>query len=118
MTYHTHPSTGENTPHLCPGPSNCFRTEFAIDGLWYTNALRFADPAEAVEEAAGRFSRWTLPAAWRVVTDDTTVAQPYDPEDPTNLHVSDSEGTLLDVDCGSCRTPSDRCAAGHDRNCS
>lgn len=55
-----------------------YRTEFAVDGVWYTNALRFTNATEAVAEAAGRFSRWTMPAAWRVVLDTHPEKEPYD----------------------------------------
>lgn len=68
-----------------------YRTEFAIDGVWYTNALRFADPQEAREEAVSRFARWTMPVAWRVVDDRMPQKQPYQPwpngEDPTAFKI-------------------------------
>lgn len=54
-----------------------YRTEFAVEGVWYTNALRFDTPEEAKEEAQSRFSRWTMPAAWRVVPSDYPEKESY-----------------------------------------
>lgn len=70
-----------------------FRTEFAIDGAWYTNALRFDRAEDAIAEAEGRYRVWTMPAAWRVVTDDTPQKQPYlGWEDNTASKVTDKDG--------------------------
>ena len=55
-----------------------YRTEFAIDGIWYTNALRFTMTEAAVTEATGRFSHWTQPEAWRVVPTTHPERQAYD----------------------------------------
>lgn len=69
-----------------------FRTEFAVDGVWYTNALRFADTAAALHEAQSRFSRWWVPQAWRVVTTDVPEKQIYlGAEDQTAFKVTDAQ---------------------------
>lgn len=47
-----------------------FRTEFAIDGVWYTNALRFTDPDQAHQAAVAKFHAWLVPLAYRVVPAD------------------------------------------------
>lgn len=73
-----------------------FRTEFAVDGVWYTNALRFEEIPPAMQEAIGRFSRWTMPVAWRVVTDDTPQKQPYGGDsDPTAFKATDATGEVV-----------------------
>lgn len=78
-----------------------YRTEFAVDNKWYSNALRFEFPELAVTEAHNRFLRWTVPAAWRVVTDDTAEKQPYlgsrTSEDPTSFKVTDAAGQEVEV---------------------
>ncbi|GAC1527468.1 MAG: hypothetical protein NVS3B1_17820 [Marmoricola sp.] len=71
-----------------------YRTEFALDGVWYSNALRFDEVEPAVAEARGRFARWLLPVAWRVVTDDVPEKQPYTgAADPTAFAVSGAAST-------------------------
>lgn len=59
-----------------------FRTEFALDGVWYTNALRFDTPEAAREEAEGRFMRWFGPVAWRVAHESVPMKQPYSGRQP------------------------------------
>ena len=76
-------------------PPPVYRTEFAIEGVWYTNALRFTDPDVAVAEAMDRFSRWIVPTAWRVVNDDVPQKQPHVKDEPTAFHVSDANGVVL-----------------------
>lgn len=73
-----------------------FRTEFALEGCWYSNALRFENASEAVTAATAKFNAWILPDAWRVVADDVEPKQVYLGDgDPTAFHVSDAAGTVL-----------------------
>lgn len=54
-----------------------FRTEFAIDGVWYTNALRFETVGPALDEAYNRFRHWIVPISWRVVDVEVPEKEPY-----------------------------------------
>jgi hypothetical protein len=60
-----------------------YRTEFEADssGIWYTNALRFTDHADAVAECQHRAMVWTAVRRGRVVSDDTPLRETVDPTD-------------------------------------
>jgi peptidoglycan hydrolase-like protein with peptidoglycan-binding domain/ribosomal protein L37AE/L43A len=55
-----------------------WRAEFAVDGKWYTNAMRYDTPEAAKAAASDKFSRWTQPEAWRVVPHEHPEKETYD----------------------------------------